>query len=84
MSLSEIMLEQLGVAHAIVEDGHEVVPAWRIGTPEGGLSHPYPVRHEQARTTRARDKADQPVHGLEKSDKDERAVANAVIDLATD
>jgi len=35
MSLAEIMLEQLAVARRIVEDGHEVVPAWRITTPEG-------------------------------------------------
>ena len=37
MSLSEIMLEQLGVARAIVEDGNEVVPAWTITTPEGAF-----------------------------------------------
>ena len=35
MSLATIMLEQLGVARRIVEDGEEVVPAWRITTPEG-------------------------------------------------
>ena len=35
MSLAEIMLEQLAVARRIVEDGHEVLPAWRITTPEG-------------------------------------------------
>ena len=35
MSLASIMLEQLGVARRIVEDGNEVVPAWRITTPEG-------------------------------------------------
>ena len=34
MSLATIMLEQLGVARRIVEDGQEVVPAWRITTPE--------------------------------------------------
>jgi len=35
MSLVDIMLEQLATARRIVEDGHEVVPAWRISTPEG-------------------------------------------------
>ena len=35
MSLATIMLEQLGVARRIVEDGQEVVPAWRITTAEG-------------------------------------------------
>ena len=35
MSLATIMLEQLGVARSIIEDGQEVVPAWRITTPEG-------------------------------------------------
>jgi hypothetical protein len=29
------MLDQLAVARRIVEDGKEVVPAWRITTPEG-------------------------------------------------
>ena len=29
------MLEQLSVARRIIEDGQEVVPAWRITTPEG-------------------------------------------------
>jgi len=35
MSLATIMLEQLSVARRIIEDGQEVVPAWRITTPEG-------------------------------------------------
>jgi hypothetical protein len=35
MSLAAIMLEQLAVARRIVEDGCEVVPAWRVTTPEG-------------------------------------------------
>ena len=35
MSLATTMLEQLAVARRIVEDGQEVIPAWRIGTPEG-------------------------------------------------
>ena len=35
MSLATIMLEQLGVARRIIEDGQEVVPAWRIMTPDG-------------------------------------------------
>ena len=33
--LAMIMLEQLAAARRIVEDGHDVVPAWRITTPEG-------------------------------------------------
>ena len=35
MSIRDVMLEQLSVARRIVSDGHEVVPAWRIGTPDG-------------------------------------------------
>jgi hypothetical protein len=35
MSLATLMLEQLAVARRIVENGEEVVPAWRIETPEG-------------------------------------------------
>ena len=35
MSLRPIMLEQLAIARRIIEDGHEVVPAWRIGAPDG-------------------------------------------------
>ena len=35
LSLATIMLEQLATARRIVEDGHEVVPAWRITTAEG-------------------------------------------------
>lgn len=35
MSLVDTMLEQLATARRIVEDGHEVVPAWLINTPEG-------------------------------------------------
>src|SRR5665647_999153 len=31
------MLEQLAVARRIVKDGHEVVPAWRISTPDGAF-----------------------------------------------
>jgi hypothetical protein len=31
------MLDQLAVARRIIEDGHEVVSAWRIMTPEGGF-----------------------------------------------
>lgn len=37
MSLATIMLDQLATARRIVEDGHEVVPAWRIETPEGAF-----------------------------------------------
>jgi hypothetical protein len=29
------MLEQLAISRRIVTDGHEVVPAWRIETPDG-------------------------------------------------
>ena len=35
MSLATLMLEQLAVARRIIEDGQEVVPAWRIETPDG-------------------------------------------------
>lgn len=35
MSLADIMLEQLAIARRIIEDGHEIVPAWRISAPEG-------------------------------------------------
>jgi hypothetical protein len=35
MSLRELMLHDLAGALAIVRDGREVVPAWRILTPEG-------------------------------------------------
>ncbi len=35
MSLVDIMLEQLAAARRIIQDGHEVVPAWLITTPEG-------------------------------------------------
>jgi hypothetical protein len=31
------MLDQLAVARRIIEDGHAVVPAWRIETPEGAF-----------------------------------------------
>ena len=37
MSLVDIMLDQLAAARRIVEDGAEVVPAWRITTPEGSF-----------------------------------------------
>jgi hypothetical protein len=37
MSLATLMLEQLAVARRIVEDGEEVVPAWRIATAEGNF-----------------------------------------------
>ncbi len=37
MSLATIMLEQLAVARHVVEDGQDMVPAWRIETPEGAL-----------------------------------------------
>ena len=35
MSLATLMLDQLAVARRMIEDGQEVVPAWRIETPEG-------------------------------------------------
>jgi hypothetical protein len=35
MSLATLMLDQLTVARRIIEDGQEVIPAWRIATPEG-------------------------------------------------
>ena len=37
MSLATLMLEQLAIARRIVEDGHEVVPVWRIDTSEGAF-----------------------------------------------
>ena len=37
MSLADFMLDQLAIARRIVEDGDEVVPAWRIETPEGAF-----------------------------------------------
>ena len=37
MSLATLMLEQLAVARRIVENGEQVVPAWRIETPDGGF-----------------------------------------------
>jgi hypothetical protein len=38
MSLATIMLDHLAVARRAIEDGHELVPTWRIETPEGALS----------------------------------------------
>ena len=35
MSLATIMLGQLAVARGIIADGQEVMPAWRISSPEG-------------------------------------------------
>jgi hypothetical protein len=35
LSLAAIMLEQLAMARSIVEDGADVIPAWRITTPDG-------------------------------------------------
>jgi len=35
MSLVAVMINQMTTARAIVEDGSDVVPAWRITTPEG-------------------------------------------------
>ena len=35
MSLRELMLHDLARALAVIREGHEVVPAWRILTPEG-------------------------------------------------
>jgi hypothetical protein len=37
LSLPDIMLEQLAAARRIVEDGAEVIPAWRITTPAGSF-----------------------------------------------
>ncbi len=49
MSLATIMLDQLAVARRIVEDGHEVGPAWRVATPEGTfIILTQPEQHEQA------------------------------------
>ena len=35
MSLRELMLEELARGLQIIRDGHELVPAWHITTPEG-------------------------------------------------
>jgi hypothetical protein len=37
MSLATIMLDQLAIARRIIGDGEELVPAWRIETPEGAF-----------------------------------------------
>jgi len=37
MSLATIMLDHLAVARRAIEDGHELVPTWRIETPEGAF-----------------------------------------------
>lgn len=37
MSLADIMLDQLAVARRTVEDGDEVVPVWRIATPDASF-----------------------------------------------
>jgi hypothetical protein len=37
LSLAAIMLEQLAIARHIVEDGAEIIPAWRIATPAGSF-----------------------------------------------
>ena len=37
LSLATIMLEQLAGARRVIEDGHEMVPAWRIATGEGNF-----------------------------------------------
>jgi muconolactone delta-isomerase len=35
MALRDLMLEDLGRGLAMVRDGHEIVPTWRIIAPEG-------------------------------------------------
>jgi hypothetical protein len=35
MSVTALMIEQIGAARTIVESGAEVIPVWRINTPEG-------------------------------------------------
>lgn len=47
MSLATIMLAQLAVARRIIEDGQELVPAWRIQTP-GGIFLLLTVRYGEA------------------------------------
>lgn len=37
MSLVDIMIDQIATARILVEDGDEVIPAWRISTPEGAF-----------------------------------------------
>ena len=53
MSLTALMIEQIGAARTIVEDSAEVIPAWRINTPEGSylvftrFDHDKPERRER-------------------------------------
>ncbi len=35
MSLLDLMIDQIATARTIVEDGAQVIPSWRISTPEG-------------------------------------------------
>jgi hypothetical protein len=37
MALTDIMLEQLSIARRLIEAGENVVPAWRIQTPDGSF-----------------------------------------------
>ena len=52
------MLEQLAVGRRIVEDGEEVVPAWRITTPEGTFLIFTRFDTGQATAARTRDGSD--------------------------
>jgi hypothetical protein len=53
MSLVDTMIDQIGAARTIVEDGAEVIPAWRINTPEDSylvftrFDHDRPVLRER-------------------------------------
>jgi hypothetical protein len=53
MSLIDIMIDQIGTTRTIIEDGAEVIPVWRINTPEGSylvftrLDYDKPERRER-------------------------------------
>jgi hypothetical protein len=40
MALRDLMLEDLGRGLAMVRDGHEIVPTWRIIAPDGDYMIP--------------------------------------------
>lgn len=54
MSLVDIMIDQMSTARGIIEDGGEVVPVWRVATPEGSyliftrFDHDKPEQRQRA------------------------------------
>jgi hypothetical protein len=64
MSLRELVLADLELAIGIVRDGREVVPAWRILTPEGDFTILTRFDHDKPEQ-RAHVRAGAKVHGLE-------------------